>query len=71
MDIENTGKMETTEIPYLFLRDEHASMVCSALVERDFSLGVVFLRAASPCAEGQELSRPFLKSNILGKPGCA
>lgn len=27
IDIENTGKMEATEIPYLFLRDEWASMV--------------------------------------------
>lgn len=27
VDIENTGKMEATEIPYLFLRDERASMV--------------------------------------------
>ncbi len=27
VDIENTGAMEATEIPYLFLRDEHASMV--------------------------------------------
>jgi len=27
VDIENTGKMEATEIPYLFLRDEWASMV--------------------------------------------
>lgn len=27
VDIENTGRMEATEIPYLFLRDERASMV--------------------------------------------
>ena len=27
VDIENTGKVEATEIPYLFLRDEWASMV--------------------------------------------